>query len=347
MKKVLCSIVCALCMLQLSAQDYPNIPNPGFESWDGLTPTGWTTHLYGDIVNINLEKSKFAYLVQMDFATKTADAHSGDWALKLQAMTLVPPRGPKVTMPGVAQVGAAGEFVIDYSMIEAFMGLDSFVVDWTLLQYISVEELGTVANIFAKGVPFNMVPTAVKAWVKFMPEEGVQDTMSVWVGAFRAGEPSYIMWGDEPSAGYGYAEFGDRMDEYTQITVPLDYSSEDVTCDSLVLIFVSTSISAPKEETVLYIDDITFEFDYTSVRSNEKVNMRLYPNPATDYMVVSLDNQADSYELTVYDANGKQIKHLESLTGDTRVAVNDLSAGTYFLKVQQAGNTTVRKFVVE
>jgi hypothetical protein len=247
----------------------------------------------------------------------------------------------------VAQVGTAGEFVIDYSMIEAFMGLDSFVVDWSLLQYISAEELGSVANIFSKGVPFNMVPTAVKAWVKFVPEEGVQDTMSLWVGAYRAGEPSYIMWGDEPSAGHGYAEFSDRMDEYTQITVPLDYSSDDVTCDSLVLIFVSTSISAPKEETVLYIDDITFEFDYTSVRSSEKVNMRLYPDPATDYMVVSLDNQADSYELTVYDINGKQIKHLESLVGDARVAVNDLSAGTYFLKVQQAGNTTVRKFVVE
>ena len=155
------------------------------------------------------------------------------------------------------------------------------------------------------------------------------------------------MWGDVPSGGHGYAEFSDRMDEYTQITVPLEYSSEDVSCDSLVLIFVSTSISAPREETVLYIDDVTFEFDYTSVRSNEKVNMRLYPNPATDYMVVSLDNQADSYELTVYDVNGKQIKHLESLTGDTRMAVNDLSSGTYFLKVQQAGNTTVRKFIVE
>ena len=347
MKKFLLSLVCALCMLQLSAQDYPNIPNPGFESWSGLAPTGWTTSLTGDIVNITMKNAKFAYLVQMDFGTKTTDAHSGDYALKLQASTLVPPQGPKVTMPGVAQVGSAGEFVIDYSLIEAFMGLDSFVVDWTLLQYISVEELGSVANIFSKGVPFNMVPTAVKAWVKFIPQEGVSDTMSVWVGAYRAGDPHYIMWGDVPSAGQGYAEFSERMNEYTQITVPVDYSSDDVSCDSLLLIFVSTSIRAPKEETILYVDDITFEFDYTSVSSNEKVNMKLYPNPATDYMVVSLDNQADSYEMTIYDVNGKQIKRLESLSGDTRVAVNDLSTGVYFLKVQQAGNTTVRKFVVE
>lgn len=347
MKKVLLSIVITLCMMHLSAQNYPNIPNPGFESWSGLAPTGWTTSLTGDIINISLKHTEFAYLVQMDFGTKTTDAHSGDYALKLQASTLVPPRGPVVTMPGVAQVGAAGEFVIDYTVIEAFMGLDSFVVDWSMLQYISAEELGSVANIFSKGVPFNMVPTAVKAWVKFVPQDGVQDTMSVWVGAYRSGDAHNIMWGDVPSAGYGYAEFDERMDEYTQITIPVEYSSDDVSCDSLLLIFVSTSITSPKEETQLYIDDITFEFDYTSVSSNEKVSMRLYPNPAADYMVVSLDNQADSYELTVYDVNGKQIKHLESLTADTRVAVNDLSAGTYFLKVQQAGNTTVRKFIVE
>lgn len=347
MKKIVCSIVCVLCMLQLSAQNYPNISNPGFESWYGLSPIGWTTYLYGNIVNINTKNPDFTYLVQMDFGYRTPDAHSGNYALKLQANTLAPAQGPVVTMPGVAQVGYADDFEIDYSIIEAFMGLDSFVVDWSLMQYINVEELGTVSNIFSKGVPFNMVPTAVKAWVKFIPEEGVSDTMSVWVGAFRAGEPSHIMWGDVPSGGHGYAEFSERMEEYTQITVPLEYSSDNVSCDSLVLIFVSTSISNPREETVLYVDDVTFEFDYTSVRSDGKVNLTLYPNPAADYLVVSLENQSDSYDVVLYDVSGKQIRSLEHLTGNARIAVDDLSAGTYFLKVQQAGNTTVRKFVVE
>lgn len=347
MKKVLCSIVCALCMLQLSAQNYPNITNPGFEDWSGLAPTGWTTSLLGDIVNINTKNPNFNYFVQMEFGTKTTDAHSGNYALKLQANTLTPPQGPRVTMPGVAQVGTASEFVIDYSIIEPFMVLDSFVVDWGILELIGVAELGTVANIFSKGVPFNMVPTAVKAWVKFIPQEGVSDTMSVWVGASRAGDPVYLMWGDVPSAGHGYAEYSNRMDEYTEITIPLEYSSDNIYCDSLQLIFVSTSIRAPKEETLLYIDDISFEFDYTSVRSDEKISMKLYPNPATDYMVLSLENQTDLYDVTLYDINGKQIRQLKSLTGNTRLAVDDLSAGTYFLKVQQSGNTTVRKFVVE
>ena len=346
MKKIVFLIASALCLLQLSAQTQPNIPNPGFEAWEGVTPSGWTTSLSGTIVNIMGSTS--SYPMSMEFGSRTPDAHSGNYALRLQASTLNPGFGaPTFTMPGTAQLGQAGAFTMDYSSIEQFMGLDSFVVDWGILEYISDEELGSVASIFSRGEPFNMVPSAVKAWVKYMPLEGVSDTMSVWVGAYREGDATHLLWGDIPSAAYGYAAFSERMDEYTQITVPLSYDADNLNCDSLLLIFVSTSISDPQQETILLIDDISFEFDYTSVRSNERVNMTLYPNPATDYMMLNLENQADSYDITLYDASGKQVKRMDGLTGDTRVAVNELSAGVYFLKVQQAGNTTVRKFVVE
>lgn len=346
MKKFLCLVVCALCMLQLSAQNMPNITNPGFEEWAGVTPVGWTTSLTGTIENIM--GSTNYYPLSMEFGSRTIDAHSGSYALKLQSTTMNVGFGaPSFTMPGTAQLGYAGAFTIDYSSIEQFMGQDSFVVDWSVLEYISDEELGNVANVFSKGEPFNMVPSAIKAWVKFVPQEGVSDTMSVWAGAYREGDVTHLLWGDIPEAAYGYAVFSEPMTEYTQITIPMEYDPEDVSCDSLLLVFVSTSILDPKAETILYIDDISFEFDYTSVRSNEKVNMRVYPNPATDYVVVNLENQADSYDLSIYDVNGKQIKRLESLTGDTRVALDELSAGAYFLKVQQAGNTTVRKIVVE
>jgi hypothetical protein len=347
MKKILFSLICALCVLQLSAQTLPNISNPGFEFWNGyVTPVGWTTSMTGTIENIM--GSTNSYPLTMEFGSRSTDAHSGNYALRLQATFMNVGFGaPPFTMPGTAQLGSAGAFTIDYASIEQFMGQDSFVVDWSVLEYISDEELGSVANIFSKGEPFNMVPSAIKAWVKFIPQEGVADTMSVWAGAYREGDVTHLLWGDIPEAAYGYAVFSRPMTEYTQITIPMEYDPDDVSCDSLLLVFVSTSILAPKAETVLYVDDISFEFDYTSVRSNEKVNMRVYPNPATDYVVVSLENQADSYDLSIYDVNGKQIKRMEGLTADTRVSLEELSAGTYFLKVQQAGNTTVRKIVVE
>ena len=75
--------------------------------------------------------------------------------------------------------------------------------------------------------------------------------------------------------------------------------------------------------------------------------MNLYPNPAVNEITLSVDNQLDMYNVIIYDMNGKQLKRMKQLTGNTNIPVSDLSAGTYFLKVQQAGNETVRKFVVE
>ena len=345
MKKILFAFVCIVATLQLSAQQ-PNISNPGFEQWTTASyPTGWTTSISGSITGIPLLGS---YPLSFNFATRVTDAHSGNYALKLQAKSLDLSLfgGPEITVPGIAQLGTAGSFSVSLSTIQQLMSIDSTTDFSSLLQNMDMDELSSLANIFSKGEPFNMVPTAMKAWVKYLPPVGEVDTMLALIGAYREGETSMILMGDMPES-YGYFALTDRVENYTEITVPLQYNEEDVNCDSLVIVFMSSSFMNANTATELYIDDISFEFDYMSVESTERIAMNLYPNPAADYMMISLDNQLDMYDVTVYDMNGRQIKKLEGLTGNTRMAVNELSAGTYFLKVQQAGNTTVRKFVVE
>ena len=136
------------------------------------------------------------------------------------------------------------------------------------------------------------------------------------------------------------------MEDYTQLTVPIFYDEEDLTCDSLVIMFVSSSFMNAKN-TELFIDDVSFEYDYLSVNSTERIKMNMFPNPATDYMVINPANQSEAYDIMVYDMNGKLLKSVEQLTGDTRLSVSDLAAGAYFLKLKQSGSELVRKFVVE
>lgn len=344
MKKILFVIICVFAALQLSAQQ-PNISNPGFEQWSSNYPAGWTTSISGSITNVPFIGS---FPLSLNFATKTSDAHSGNYALKLQAKSLNLSMfgGPEITAPGIAQLGTAGSFSVSMETIQTLMSIDSTTDISSLIQNLDMGELSSLTNIFSKGEPFNMVPTAMKAWVKYLPPVGKVDTMLALIGAYREGETSMILMGDMPES-YGYFALTDRVENYTEITVPLQYNEEDVNCDSLVIVFMSSSFMNANTATELYIDDISFEFDYMSVESTERIAMNLYPNPAADYMVISLDNQSDVYDVTVYDMNGRQIKKLEGLTGNTRLAVDELSAGTYFLKVQQTGNTTVRKFVVE
>ena len=344
MKRVLFVFGCLFAVLQLSAQQ-PNISNPGFEQWTSSYPTGWTTSISGSITGVPFLGS---YPLTFNFATKTTDAHLGNYALKLQAksMDLSLFGGPEITVPGIAQLGTAGSFSVSLSTIQQLMSIDSTTDFASLLQNMDMDELSSLANIFSKGEPFNMVPTAMKVWVKYLPPVGEVDTMLAMIGAYKEGETSMMLMGDMPES-YGYFALTERLEDYTEITVPLEYNEEDVNCDSLVIVFVSSSFMNANTSTELYIDDISFEFDYMSVESTERIKMNLYPNPAVNEITLSVENQLDMYSVAVYDMNGKQLKRMEQLTGNTNIHVSDLTTGTYFLKVQQAGNTTVRKFVVE
>jgi hypothetical protein len=168
----------------------------------------------------------------------------------------------------------------------------------------------------------------------------------VLLGAYKEGQTSLLLMGDIPET-YGYYAVTERLENYTELTVPVSYDEEDLTCDSLVIVFVASSFTNANTSTELYIDDISFEYDYLSVNSTERIKMNMYPNPATDYIVINPANQSEAYDITVYDMNGKQLKSVEQLTGDTRLSVSGLAAGTYFLKMKQSGSELVRKFVVE
>ena len=330
-------------MLQLSAQQ-PNISNPGFEQWSGTTPTGWTTSISGAITGVPIVGS---FPISLNFGAKSTDSHSGSYALKLQTKSLnLSLLGiPTISVPGIAQLGTAGSFSISIETIQELMSIDSTTDMSDIISNLDLEELSTFTNIFSRGEPFTVVPSAMKVWVKYLPPVGETDTMLVLLGAYKQGQTSLLLMGDMPDT-YGYYAVTERLEDYTQLTVPVSFDEEDLTCDSLVIVFVSSSFTNAKS-TELYIDDISFEYDYLSVNSSERIQMSMYPNPAKDYMVINPANQSEAYDIMVYDMNGKQLKSVEKLTGDTRLSISDLAAGTYFLKLKQSGSELVRKFVVE
>jgi len=343
MKRFLFTLVAAFLMLQLSAQQ-PNISNPGFEQWSGTTPTGWTTSISGAITGVPIVGS---FPISLNFGAKSTDSHSGSYALKLQTKSLnLSLLGiPTISVPGIAQLGTAGSFSISIETIQELMSIDSTTDMSDLINNLDLDELSTFTNIFSRGEPFTMVPSAMKVWVKYLPPVGETDTMLVLLGAYKQGQTSLLLMGDMPDT-YGYYAVTERLEDYTQLTVPVSFDEEDLTCDSLVIVFVSSSFTNAKS-TELYIDDISFEYDYLSVNSSERIQMSMYPNPAKDYMVINPANQSEAYDIMVYDMNGKQLKSVEQLTGDTRLSISDLAAGTYFLKLKQSGSELVRKFVVE
>lgn len=335
----------ALLMLRLNAQ---NVSNPGFEQWNSATPVNWTTSISGTL-NVNIPVlGNVPVPLSLNFGTQTTDAHSGSYALKIKAngLDLSSFGYPSLTMPGIAQLGTAGAFSVSMETIQQLAGIDWSNPSFEDFENINLEELMSLTNVLSRGDAFAQAPSAMKVWAKYLPPAGVTDTMSIVVAAYSEGVLSSILSGVLPG-NFGYYTSSERMEDYTELTIPLTFDPEHVECDSLMIVFISSSLLHANANTELYIDDISFEFNYADILSADQVKLSVYPNPASDYFIISPENKSNDFDIELFDMTGKCMKSLKNRSGDVQVDVSDLSDGIYFVKIMQNGALSVRKIVVE
>jgi len=66
----------------------------------------------------------------------------------------------------------------------------------------------------------------------------------------------------------------------------------------------------------------------------------LYPNPAVDHIIIN--SPVDIKSWTLFNLNGKAVRHSVS---DKQIAVTDLPAGFYFLKLDTASGSVTKKII--
>lgn len=78
----------------------------------------------------------------------------------------------------------------------------------------------------------------------------------------------------------------------------------------------------------------------TNVSSNN--NIRIYPNPANEYLLITCDEQMETTE--VYNVTGQQVIFIKGQI--TKLNTAPLAAGVYTLRIKNSnGNTAVKKFI--
>ncbi len=93
-------------------------------------------------------------------------------------------------------------------------------------------------------------------------------------------------------------------------------------------------------------EETAFEF------SNGGAQLKMYPNPATEYTNVLLNiNKTADVAIFVRDINGKVVKQMKlsrmpAGKQEIRINTSDLAAGSYILTLQQGDNVNSGKFVV-
>ncbi len=107
-----------------------------------------------------------------------------------------------------------------------------------------------------------------------------------------------------------------------------------------VVAFVHGSITSASQRMVYNADHASFNVEnIVAVDYTYANDMCIYPNPATDVLFVDGMNAGDVVK--VYTIDGLLVKEQQMGSAEASINVNDLSAGTYFLQV----NEKVVKFI--
>ena len=95
------------------------------------------------------------------------------------------------------------------------------------------------------------------------------------------------------------------------------------------------------------VDTITITImPYSSVNEFSHSNLRIYPNPASDFVII--DNQNNKIiSIELFDISGRFVEKYTMNTKKTTIDVTHLQQGIYFVRVFSAKGIAVRKMVVE
>ena len=89
------------------------------------------------------------------------------------------------------------------------------------------------------------------------------------------------------------------------------------------------------------------KYSYSSPSSVEELNderFKVYPNPATEYVIIEPPVAGKSFDLSIYDVSGKQVMSKSNLMGTTQINLEDsvFTSGIYIFKLN---NTTEKIWV--
>ncbi len=96
-------------------------------------------------------------------------------------------------------------------------------------------------------------------------------------------------------------------------------------------------------QTGFFIDNIRFSNNSLSTEEFSNLDLKIYPNPATERLFIENADHLSINSLTCFDVNGKQQDVL--LSSDQSINVSNLSAGLYILNLQTDSGHQSLKFI--
>jgi Secretion system C-terminal sorting domain len=119
------------------------------------------------------------------------------------------------------------------------------------------------------------------------------------------------------------------------------YYSDTLTFGNINIVNPNVSQNSPSD---LFVSKWGYP-TITSVQINANTEkIELFPNPVNDYLQVMLNEEHDSFDISIFDVNGKTIALLPN-SNSNRVDVSCLSPGLYLLNLKYNNRNYTTRFV--
>lgn len=155
----------------------------------------------------------------------------------------------------------------------------------------------------------------------------------------------WVDWNDDLTFSSGEQVFlpsGLTVMENIAVNVPLTAVTDTVImrirCSPVSSMGPCDSVGAGETE-----DYRLIVLDPAGINAVEHFTWNILPNPAEDFLVVEMENEAA--EILIYDLVGNEVLKVASANGTTRIDISALARGAYFVRVNVEGKSSVRKFV--
>ncbi len=121
--------------------------------------------------------------------------------------------------------------------------------------------------------------------------------------------------------------------------------------DSVQIRFAVTSTNSA---TRIYLDDIAISGhptfldpdNYVNVDEFKKLSLKVYPNPATENMIIQLPGERNNGKLVISNLVGQKVKEMALNANTNTISVADLSKGLYILSVNIENNKQITQKIM-
>ncbi|MDB5226047.1 MAG: hypothetical protein JWN78_240 [Bacteroidota bacterium] len=84
----------------------------------------------------------------------------------------------------------------------------------------------------------------------------------------------------------------------------------------------------------------------TALSNNLSRNIKLYPNPANDMLIIQSDNTIKNGRFQLFDLNGKMVKEGDIQNDITKISCSEWTPAMYLLKISNASNSVFGTFKI-